>query len=155
VRTTARWPKPKKRDKKKQTFVRRGARPTSRMPDALGDYRARVKYADDLWRKLIRAKEPEGRCARCRQRPWVDAAHLFIKGRYAHLRHDPSNGAPLCRYCHRVIDSDHHAKESFFRPYVGHEEYERLRLAAQSGGKRDMILVILSLEQEVEKLESP
>jgi len=125
------------------------------MPDALGDYRARVKYADDLWRKLIRAKEPEGRCARCRQRPWVDAAHLFIKGRYAHLRHDPSNGAPLCRYCHRVIDSDHHAKESFFRPYVGHEEYERLRLAAQSGGKRDMILVILSLEQEVEKLESP
>ena len=113
-----------------------------------------MKYADDLWRKLIRAKEPAGTCPRCRQRPWVDAAHLFIKGRYAHLRHDPSNGAPLCRYCHRVVDSDHFQKSEFFRRYIGDAEYGRLEMQAQSAAKNDMILVILMLELEVAKLDA-
>lgn len=151
---TPKFPKPEKRGPKPAKPIRRGAppkrgkRPGIRAADRHGDHRARVKYANDLWRRLIYKKEPSGVCPRCRTRPWHEAAHCWIKGSYYRLRFDLSNGAPLCRVCHRRIDSDHHAKEEFFRRYIGDAEYERLRLLSMARGlsKLDLMLVIIHLE---------
>ncbi|HEX6038886.1 hypothetical protein [Longimicrobium sp.] len=127
--------------------IARRARPRSRIPKALGTHRERVKYANDLWRRLIYAKEPSGICPRCRARKWHDAAHCFAKGPYPALRFELENGAPLCRPCHTRVDSDHHAKVEFFTRYIGAVEYERLRLRALSRAKSDLALTILYLER--------
>jgi hypothetical protein len=105
-----------------------------------------VKYANSLWRDLIRAKEPSGICPVCRKRPWHDAMHGFAKGPYPALRFELDNGAPGCRACHRRVDSDHHAKVEFWTRYIGAERYERLRLRAMSRAKTDLTLTIMSLE---------
>ena len=127
--------------------IRRRSRPRAMLPIRLGSHRERVKYADELWKKLIRAKEPSGVCPRCFKRKWSDAAHCWAKGPYPALRHEPSNGAPLCRPCHGRIDSDHQAKEDFFVAYMGPVEYERLKLRAQTRSKGDLALTILELER--------
>ena len=143
---TLRYPKPAKRAPKPPRPIPRGKRPRVRMPSAAGDYRSRLKYGLDLWRKLVYAKEPSGVCPCCLKREWHDAAHCFAKGPYRSLCLEPSNGAPLCRPCHRRIDSDHHAKQQFFTAYIGPAEYERLRLLAMSRSKMDLGLTLLLLE---------
>lgn len=146
---TLRFPKPEKRGPKPpKPLARRSKRITNKLPAALGDHRERVKYANDLWRDLIRAKEPRGICPNCYQRPWHDAAHGFVKGSYFNVRFDLDNGIPLCRVCHRSVDSNHEAKTSLWTRYIGAERYEKLRLRAISRGKVEMSLVILLLEQE-------
>jgi hypothetical protein len=127
--------------------IRRGASPRIRKGSKAGDYRARIKYANDLWRRLIYAKEPCGACPRCFARQWHDAAHCWTKGAYPALRFEIDNGAPLCRACHRRIDSDHQAKEDFFRRYIGPVRYEALRLRALARSKADLALTIMFLEQ--------
>ena len=145
-------PKPMKRPKKpwraikRSAPIKRGRRPREVKADRFGSYRAQVKYANELWRRLIYAKEPGGLCARCLQRPWVEACHCFIKGAYPALRFELDNGAPCCRSCHRIIDSNHLAKEEFFIRYIGAVAYQRLELRAQSRAKSDLKLTILYLE---------
>jgi hypothetical protein len=135
--------------KRSSTPIARRRRPRCRTANRLGDHREMVKYAAGLWVKVIRAKEPSGICPRCMVRPWSDAAHCFAKGPYPSLRFELENGAPLCRPCHRRIDSDHFAKHLFFTGYIGIEGYERLTLMAQSRTKVDMGLTILFLESRV------
>ena len=157
---TVRWPKPEAKVKvatplkRNSKPIARRTRPRVRMPSAAGDFKARVKYANDLWRDLIRAKEPGGICPMCRKRPWHDGAHCFIKGRHHVVRFEPDDGAPLCRPCHRIIDSDHHAKTEFFMRYIGVEAYERLRLRTVSRSKLDLGLMIMFLEAETLKAKA-
>jgi hypothetical protein len=144
-------PKPRKYPKRGKPPARR-TRPRNMTPAKYGNHREKVKFANDLWRHLIYRKEPSKVCPRCRKRPWVEAAHCWTKGGHPALRFELTNGAPLCRACHRLIDSDHHAKEEFFRPYMGHAEYERMHLRASARGlKLDMAVVILFLEAETAK----
>ena len=124
----------------------RRRRPRSRLPGRSGDHREQVKYAAGLWAKLIKADVPSGICPMCKARRWSDAAHCFAKGPYPALRFELDNGAPLCRVCHRRIDSDHHAKVEFFTRYIGAEAYGRLRLMAMARSKVDVGLTILFLE---------
>lgn len=145
---TLRYPKPARRGPKQPRPIRRGTLPRARVPAKHGDYRARFKYAQGLWAKLIKAKEPSGICPMCFKRRWYDSAHCWIKGRYRALALDPDNGAPLCRVCHRIVDSDHQLKESFFMTYMGPSTYERLRLQAIARSKVDLDLMILLLEQD-------
>jgi len=146
-----RFPKPEKRSKRVR-YIRRGTPPRARIPNRAGDYKARLKYGLGLWAKLIKAKEPSGVCPRCYARKWSDAAHCFIKGKYRSLALELDNGAPLCRPCHRAIDSDHLAKERFFVAYMGPDRYERLRLLALTRSKMDLGLSLLSLETEAANL---
>lgn len=135
---TLRYPKPRKKPPKLRTILRAAAS-TSR--------KALVLKAAGLWMLLQRAKEPSGVCPVCRKRRWSDAMHCFPKGHYPSLRFEPDNGAPGCRVCHRRIDSDHMAKELFFRRYLGDARYERLRLMSQvHGSKLDMQLVVMDLQ---------
>jgi len=123
----------------------------ARLPKALGTYRERVKYANHLWRRLVYKQAQDGLCVVCRKRPFVHAMHCWAKGPYPALRFDLSNGAPGCGVCHRRIDSDHHAKTEFFRPYMGETEYSRLGLLASSRAKSDLALTIMFLESETAK----
>lgn len=115
-------------------------------PAKYGSHKQRVKYANELWRKLIYRKSPTGLCLRCNLRPLHDAMHIFIKGAYPSLRFDLENGIPGCRACHRRIDSDHLAKEELAIRVLGDERYRLLELRAQTVHKQDMALVILQLE---------
>jgi len=145
IRPGDRLPKPVRRVKAPRP-LRRGKHPRSRMPKALGVYRERVKYARTLWVPLIRAKEPSGICPSCRTRPWHDAAHGWPKGPYPAMQFELDNGIPLCRVCHRRVDSDFHAKRELWLRYVGLERYRRLELMAQARGKMDLDMTILFLE---------
>lgn len=147
-RTAARFAKPAKRAPKPPRPIKRGHRPRVRMPNAKGDYKARLSYGLKLWAKLIKAKEPSGVCPACMRRAWHDSAHCFIKGRYRALCLDLDNGAPLCRACHSAIDCDQHAKREFFVAYMGPDKYERLRLLAMSRAKMDLGLTLMLLEAE-------
>jgi 5-methylcytosine-specific restriction endonuclease McrA len=106
-----------------------------------------VKYADSIWRELIRRKEPSGLCPNCLKREWSDAAHGWPKGYYPALRFEIDNGIPLCRPCHRRVDTDAHAKEQLWRRYIGDEAYDRLKLMAQARSRVDVGLTILYLER--------
>lgn len=111
-------------------------------------HREKVIIANDLWRHLIYKKEPTGICPRCFKRKWVEAAHVFNKGAHPGMRFELDNGIPLCRTCHRRIDTDHKAKELFSKFYLGEERYARLDLMSQGRGKTDVSMVILYLTAE-------
>ena len=137
---TAKFPKPNR------TAVIRGARQTER--------RQLHRKAYELWRQVVRAKEPSGICPVCRKRAWHDAMHGFAKGPHKRLEFEPDNGAPGCRPCHRRIDSDHDAKEQFWRRYIGDARYERLRLLAHARtGRIDLALVITDLREVLRSME--
>lgn len=129
-----------------QQLIPRKARPrkTFKLPQDQ-THKQRVAIANDLWRRLIYAKEPSGICPRCFTRRWRDAAHCFAKGPYPGMRFELDNGAPLCRVCHRRVDSDHQAKVLFFTHYLGAARYARLELMSQARGKTDVALTILYL----------
>lgn len=145
---TQRYPKPERKPRGIPSRI------AVRMANPFGDHREKVKYANELWRRLVYAKEPTGLCPACRKRKWHDAAHCFIKGVHFVVRFDLDNGSPLCRVCHRRIDADHVAKEEFFRRYIGDEAYDKLRMRTLGRGKIDMGLVILLLEQETERAKT-
>lgn len=140
-------PIPRRAVDRRARLVKRRAK-VARLPQiGGGTYRQKVRKANELWRLLIYAKRPDGLCPRCFQRPWHDAAHIFTKGAYPAMRFELDNGAPLCRACHRRIDSDHKAKELFARAYLGEERYARLDLMSQGRGKCDVGLTILFLQR--------
>ena len=123
----------------------KGQRKAKTMPPALYRRRTLVKEADALWATLIHAKAMGfGCCARCGMPRPLQAAHN-VSRRVMVTRHDPSNGAPLCAGCHRLVDSDAEEKREFFLAYLGQAEYDRLQLAKLGRGKTDLQLVILSL----------
>ena len=107
-------PKPARRGSKPPKRIKRSSPPRVRMPARYGDYRARYNYGLKLWSRVIKARRISPWCPSCAKRAWHDGAHCFIKGKYRALALDPDNGAPLCRACHRWLDSDHSAKERFF-----------------------------------------
>lgn len=113
-----------------------------------GTHGQKVRKANLLWRDLIRAKEPSGICPRCHKRPWHDAAHIFGKGAHPRARFELMNGAPLCRPCHRRVDSDHEAKLEFAERYLGRERYAALRLMVIARGRCDMDLTLMFLQQQ-------
>jgi len=115
------------------------------MPKALGTYRERAKYANELWRQLIYRKQDH--CAVCGIRKACQAMHIFAKGPYPALRFELDNGAPGCVPCHRRIDSDHEAKRDWAIRYLGAERYEELRVRSQARSKMDLALTILYLER--------
>ena len=125
---------------------------TGRQPPQLDTWRKQAKRGHDLWRVIVYCKEPSGICPMCRKRQWTDAAHIFPKGRYPHIRLGPENGVPLCRGCHGVFDSDHEMHRTFAMQYLGSDKYEALRLRAISRGKTDMSLALMFLQLELERL---
>ena len=140
---TLKYPKPQPRGRKPRTRISRRGKIKTRSTVR----RSKEKYAHSLWVEFVRSKEPSGYCPRCRKRKWSDCAHGWAKGRYPHLRFDPMNGIPLCRVCHRIVDSDHEAKYQLWWRYIGPMEYTRLQLLAISRAKVDLDLAILLLEQ--------
>lgn len=149
---TQKFPKPKKRGPKPKTRLPRGAVVKG---DKLSARKKKLKRAADLWRDLVRAKEPSGICPRCRKRKWTDAAHCFTKGAYPGMRFEPDQGIPLCRTCHQRVDSDHHAKVELWRSYIGGVRYARLELMASAHTKLDLDLVLMDLEEQKAKLCAP
>jgi hypothetical protein len=118
----------------------------------MGDYRSRAKYAMKLWTELVYAKEPSGVCPGCRKRQWHDAAHGWTRGAYPSMRLELQNGIPLCRACHRRVDSDHQAKRDLWTRYYGVGVYCTLELRAIGRSKVDIGLTILYLERETETI---
>ncbi len=123
----------------------KGLRKALYMPKGLYGYRQKVKVANDLWRHLIYAKSPEGKCAVCGTTKGLQAMHLFPKGKYPHLRFLLDNGAPGCPGCHNRLTNDHEAHRDFCIRYLGADRYEKLRIASISRGKCDVDLTILYL----------
>ena len=58
--------------------------------------------ADQLWSKIILNSAKNGKCEVCNNTA-VDPHHFFSKGSVSSLRHNLSNGIPLCRSCHMKI----------------------------------------------------
>lgn len=93
---------------------------------------------DARWSKQIRTRD-NFTCQRCGTKHaensfGLHAAHIFSRG-IKRLRHDFRNGIALCYGCHRFIDSHAAEKEALARKILGDEEYERLRLEANTPTK--------------------
>ena len=145
-------PKPSRRAPRQPRPIPRRARVRK---IGAGSHSQQVRKANELWRRLIYAKEPSGICPRCVKRPWVEAAHIFGKGAHPRARFELMNGAPLCRTCHRRVDTDHEAKLEFALRYLGRERYEALRLMVIARGKCDMLLTLMYLQQTYDKFLKP
>lgn len=128
------------------------AKTGGQQPEALDTWRKQAKRGHEKWRRVIYCKEPSGICPMCHARRWTDAAHIFPKGPYAHVRLDPDNGVPLCRTCHGHFDTDHELKVAFALRYLGAEKYEALRLRSIGRGKTDMRLALMLLDAELVRL---
>ena len=131
----------------------KGRRAKDTMPSPLLEHRALLQQADDLWRKVIYRKAPDGRCRGCGRQRALQAAHN-VSRRVVATRHDPDNGLPLCAGCHMEIDGDPEAKRLLFAAELGPERYNRLQLMKRAGGKTDLKLVILDLERLLEGVDS-
>lgn len=128
------------------------------MPAGLYNYRGQVKEANDLWRRFIYMKAKRyargphgamGECAVCDHFGYLQAMHLFPKGKYPHMRFDRDNGAPGCAACHMRLTNDHEQHRAFCIRYLGAELYERLRLRSRSRAKTDVTLAIIDLANEL------
>ena len=133
----------------------KGLRKKLYMPAGLYGYRQKVKVANELWRHLIYAKAPDGRCAVCGTTKGLQAMHLFPKGKYPHLRFLLDNGAPGCPGCHRRLTNDHESHRDFCIRYIGADRYEALRIASIGRGKCDVDLTILYLRQLTDEQHHP
>jgi len=120
-----------------------------RLPAPLAEQKEKIKVADELWRKWIYAKSPNGICVLCLKKRPIQAAH-FISRWYKHTRHDQDNGAPLCGGCHMLLGKDHELHRLFFRQYLGPATYRRLEVARLQRGKVDLDLAILNLRALLE-----
>jgi hypothetical protein len=130
-----------------------------------------VTKRDPLWElcsKFIRMRAMDrcGGCERCwwlsqlgpksfrRKASWkeLQAAHCF--GRNARkVKYDIDNIAGLCGGCHLYIDSQHDAKEGFFRALLGDGKYEMLQMRKeQTHPKIDKAAIKLFLKSEIKKL---
>jgi len=133
----------------------KGRRKRDVMPYGLFSYREKVKVADELWRRWVYSKSPDGSCVVCRKpAPGFQAMHLFPKGKYPHLRHDPDNGAPGDPGCHLRLTNDHEAHRDFCIRFLGPEQYERLRLRSISRAKGNVDLAIIELTQLLSRISA-
>jgi 5-methylcytosine-specific restriction endonuclease McrA len=87
------------------------------------------KQADDLWRDIIRVRDPV--CRLCRKAPMRDAHHIMAR-RHKNTRHETRNGLGLCYTCHQ---SQGHDDPCYFRERIvseiGGYNYALLRDDAQ------------------------
>jgi hypothetical protein len=125
----------------------KGRRKRDVMPYGLFGYREKVKVADELWRRWVYAKAPDGACAVCHRVRGLQAMHIFSRGAHPALRHDPDNGAPGCQGCHNRLGRAHEEHRDFCIRFLGPERYERLRLRSISRAKGNVDLSIIELTQ--------
>jgi len=127
--------------------IKRSSPPRARRPKKFGTHRERVKYLNEIWRRLIYLKSPNGRCLICKTGKGNQAAHIFAKGPYPHMRFDLDNGVPLCVPCHRRFDGDNAWGYEWRQTLLGDPDtYERMKLRSVGRGKTDLQLVRLHLE---------
>lgn len=120
-----------------------------------------TKILDELLRKLVLLRDGF-RCRKCGagikagRGTALQAAHLFPKGQYPALRHEPLNVLTLCWNCHlgnggwhkNPLDSWEWVRETLGTAFVEH-----LRFLAQTRSKVDKAAVRLYLESELARLE--
>jgi hypothetical protein len=121
-----------------------GRRKSKTMPAPLYRHRQRVKECDALWSRIILSRP--GPCECCgKSAPAYDPGHNIGRKRCLATRHDPDNGAKICRGCHRRIDEDAEEKRALFLRLLGPERYERLQMIKKCGGRVDLQLVAIGL----------
>jgi hypothetical protein len=164
---TPAFPKPATRPKAVRVPIARRVAPKrsrikrrSTLPGAMAagaDLRkAREVLADELWRRIIWSKAPDGRCARCRYQRGLQAMHIFSRRfKSGGLRWLVENGIPGCPGCHQYLGHDHEAHRDFAICYVGRQEYERMKLMKDGRGKADMAAVLLYLWAEASRRGLP
>lgn len=157
-----RGPKPSRPIQRRAPVPRKSARRKNpnRMPVALAGglalRQAREKLADELWRRIIWSKAPDGRCARCRLPKGLQAMHIFSRRfKAGGLRWDLDNGIPGCPGCHHYLGHDYEAHRRLAIRYVGAPTYARLELMKDGRGKADMLVVLMYLWAEASKRALP
>jgi hypothetical protein len=120
-----------------------GRRKSVTMPAPLYRHRQQVKECDALWSRLILRDATN--CKRCGLPRTLDPAHNIGRKRCLATRHDPDNGAPLCRGCHRLIHEDAEEHRAFFVKYLGPDRYNRLQGMKLWKGRVDLKLVAVAL----------
>lgn len=87
-----------------------------------------------LHSKIVRALNPwcENECGRAS----TDAAHI-IGRKYSLTRTDTDNAYGLCAQCHALFTNNHGLWMDFVDRTIGRDEYNRLWVKANGGGKVD------------------
>lgn len=90
--------------------------------------------ADLKFGKMIRDRD-EHTCQRCGREGQTECAHCFGRRKQT-TRHDPRNACALCVRCHRYLDEHYDEKMQFFLDRLGPDEFEALRILAETTSKR-------------------
>lgn len=113
--------------------------------------RASVKQLDALWSRVVRQRAG-GKCEvdGCESAP--QGAHIFPKGAYPALRHDPENGASLC-WSHHLGPKGWHKHPMFWSEWIemkrGRDFMRALGIRAQTARRPDKEAIRLALEKEL------
>lgn len=103
---------------------------------------------DALWSRVVRQRAGN-RCEvdGCNGSP--QGAHIFPKGSYPALRHDPDNGASLC-WAHHLGPRGWHKHPLFWAEWIekkrGRDFMRKLGLRAQTASRPDRAGIKLALE---------
>lgn len=116
----------------------------------------KVAVLDALWSRVVRTRAG-WKCEACGSERSLQGAHLYPKGGYPALRHDPSNGACLCWSCHLGPKGAHKSPLEWggaggkFAVILLHrgEDPDRLALKARTSHKPDKAAVKFALEAEL------
>lgn len=108
-----------------------------------------VKYADYLFSKFIRERDPT--CRRCWIEDSHDCSHYWGRGNSA-TRFDPKNCVGLCRMCHDIWEHQKNNEyKRFMVNWLGKKEYDELEHRARSfKRRREAIRECISFLKDIE-----
>lgn len=106
-----------------------------------------------LLRKIVYARDGH-RCLRCGKTAYLNASHIYPKGRYRSMEHEPLNVQCLCYGCHLHFFHKHPlAAHEWLETVMSKKDLDRLKLMSQTSGRIDLKLTKIFLEKELKKYE--
>ena len=63
---------------------------------------------EKLRKWALEVKKRDGRCLRCGRTKYLEAHHILAKSKHPKQAYKVSNGATLCKYCHRLDHDSYH-----------------------------------------------
>lgn len=116
--------------------------------------RASVVALDALWSRVVRSRAG-WKCEACGAEDRLCGAHIYPKGAYPALRHDPANGLCLCWSCHLGPQGWHKHPLKWATWLHNQRGGHRgaglitLEIRAQTARRPDKEAIRLALEQEL------
>ena len=117
-------------------------------------FKVKIDPVDRKVSEYVR-KRSGGCCQKCGSpRGWkgLECCHYIGRGNKS-VRYDEDNCIALCTGCHSWYDEDPDRKKEFFISIVGEDQYRKVRMRADIGGKPDKEAIKLYFKHKIKELD--